>query len=60
LADAIGQTERDAGQGNGRAHIRYACGLHPSGDAQQGIRLRIRRLENESRKIFREMDGMVA
>jgi hypothetical protein len=47
-------------QGDGRAHIRDACGLHPSGDAQPGIPPRIRRLENESREIPREMDKMLA
>jgi hypothetical protein len=47
-------------QGNGHAHIRDARGLHPSGDTQQGVGFRIRRLENETRAIPREMDDMSA
>ena len=42
------------------AHIRNACGLHPIGDAQLRIRIRIRRLENEARKIRRKMDDVLA
>jgi hypothetical protein len=50
-ADAIGQTERDAVQGNGRAHVRDARGLHPCGDTRQGVWFWIGGLENENRKV---------
>ena len=46
-------------QGNGHAHIRDARGLHPSGESQQGVGFRIRRLENETREISRKMSGVL-
>jgi hypothetical protein len=51
-ADAIGQNRMQGVQGNGRAYIRDTCGLHPCGDAQSGIRVRIGRLENENREFL--------
>ena len=59
-ADAIGQTEMQSVQGNGRAYIRDTCGLHPCGDAQPCIGIRIGRLEDESGEISRKMDDMLA
>ena len=47
-------------QGNGRAYIRDTCGLHPCGDAQPCIGIRIGRLENEAREISRTMNDMLA
>ena len=47
-------------QGNGRAYIRDTCGLHPCGDAQPCIGIRIGRLENEAREISRTMNDVLA
>jgi hypothetical protein len=44
----------------GRAHIRDACRLHPRGDTQQGVRIRIGRLENEAGKTSRKMNDVLA
>jgi hypothetical protein len=59
-ADAIGQTGLDASSAMGARTFETPAGLYPSGDAQPGIRIRIGRLENEARKILREMDDVLA